>query len=167
MSISRQESFASSFHEQSFTSITQVGCFHYRWFFNIYRNKDWTHWLAVLSSSVQLLARGQMSCNMTKLTKWLCAQRRLRSAWASAKSDQSLCCQHEESLGPLLPIEHTAETLIRLGGCLGWAESSLGAHSFCWFCHVAAQIITTWQKLSPYKSDKKPSCYLEALLTCH
>ena len=26
--------------------------------------------------------------------------------------------------------------LIRLGGCPGWSESSLGAHSFCWFCHV-------------------------------
>ena len=29
---------------------------------------------------------------MTKPTKWLCAQRRLRSAWASAQSDQSLRC---------------------------------------------------------------------------
>ena len=25
---------------------------------------------------------------------------RLRSAWASAESDQSLCCPHEETLGP-------------------------------------------------------------------
>ena len=32
----------------------------------------------------------QMSCDMTKPTKWLCAQRRLRSAWASAQSDRSL-----------------------------------------------------------------------------
>ena len=31
-----------------------------------------------------------MSRLMTKPTKWLCAQRRLRSAWASAHSDQSL-----------------------------------------------------------------------------
>ena len=30
----------------------------------------------------------------------MCAQQRLRSAWASAQSDQSLRCQHEESLGP-------------------------------------------------------------------
>ena len=30
----------------------------------------------------------------------MCAQRRLRSAWASAQSDQSLRCPHEESLGP-------------------------------------------------------------------
>ena len=40
----------------------------------------------------------KMSRDMTKPTKWLCAQRRLRSAWASAQSDQSLRCPHEESL---------------------------------------------------------------------
>ena len=27
----------------------------------------------------------------------------------------------------------TAKTLIRLGGCSGWSESSLGAQSLCWF----------------------------------
>ena len=32
------------------------------------------------------------------------------------------------------------KTLIRLGGCPGWSESSLGANSFCWFCYVAAHI---------------------------
>ena len=34
----------------------------------------------------------------------------------------------------------TAKTLVRLGGCSGWSESSLGAQSLCWFCHVAALI---------------------------
>ena len=34
----------------------------------------------------------------------------------------------------------TAKTLIRLGGCPGWSESSLGAQPFCWFCHVAAHV---------------------------
>ena len=33
-----------------------------------------------------------LSHNMTKPTKWLCAQGRLRSASASAQSDQSLLC---------------------------------------------------------------------------
>ena len=83
----------------------------------------------------------QVSRDMTRPTKWMCAQRRLRSAWASAQSDQSLRCPHEESLGPNLPIKRTAKTLIRLGGCPGWSESSLGAYSFCWFCQVAAQVI--------------------------
>ena len=32
----------------------------------------------------------------------------------------------------------TAKTLIRLGGCPGWSESSLGAQSLCWFCHEVA-----------------------------
>ena len=32
------------------------------------------------------------------------AQRRLRSAWASAWSDQSLRCPHEETLGPYYPL---------------------------------------------------------------
>ena len=41
----------------------------------------------------------------------LSAQQRLWSDWADA--------------------ERTAKTLIRLGGCPGWSESSLGAHSFC------------------------------------
>ena len=50
----------------------------------------------------------------------LSAQRRLMSAWASN--------------------ERTAKTLIRLVGCPGWSESSLGAHSLCWFCHVTAQM---------------------------
>ena len=34
-----------------------------------------------------------------KTNKMACAPRELRSVWATAKSDQSLCCVHEESLG--------------------------------------------------------------------
>ena len=83
-----------------------------------------------------------LSRDMTKPTKWLCAQRRLRSAWVSAQSDQSLRCPHEETLGPYLLIERPAKTLFRLDGCPGWSESSLGAHSFCWYCHVAAHVFS-------------------------
>ena len=42
----------------------------------------------------------KLSRLMTKPTMWLCAQRRLRSAWASAQSDQSLHCPHKERLDP-------------------------------------------------------------------
>ena len=66
---------------------------------------------------------------MTKPIKWLCTQRRLRSAWASTQSDHSLRCPHEETLCPQLHTERTAKTLTRLGGCPGWSESSLGAHA--------------------------------------
>ena len=56
---------------------------------------------------------------MTKTTKWLCAQRRLRSAWASAW----------RMLGSLCTTQRTAKTLIRLGGRMSgslathWADS--------------------------------------------
>ena len=79
----------------------------------------------------------KMSCLMTKQTMWLYAQWRLRSAWASTQSDQSLRCPHEERLSPYLPTERTAKTLIRQGGCPAWSESSLGARSLFWFCHEA------------------------------
>ena len=50
----------------------------------------------------------------------------------------------------------TAKILIRLGGCPGWSESSLGTHSFCWFCHVAAQMqiqkLENWQITTSWKS---------------
>ena len=51
---------------------------------------------------------------MTKPTIWLCTQRRLRSAWASAQSDQSLRCPHEERLEPRLPTERTAKAELNL-----------------------------------------------------
>ena len=53
-----------------------------------------------------------------------------------AQSDQSLCCPHEESLGPYLPIERTVKTLIRLGGYPGWSESSL--------CTYAILLVLSW-----------------------
>ena len=64
----------------------------------------------------------------TLLTSLWRAQRRLGSSWASTHSDQSLCCPHEETLGPLNSYPVSAQRgLIRLGGCPGWSESSLGA----------------------------------------
>ena len=70
---------------------------------------------------------------MTKQTKWLCAQGRLRSAWASTQSAQSLRCALNGWLRTQAFFMRTAKTLIRLGGCPGWSESSLGAQSFAWF----------------------------------
>ena len=91
--------------------------------------------------------RGQLFINivsrdMTKPTKWVCAQWRFRSAWASAQSDQSLRCAFNGQLRTQAFFMRTAKTLIRLGGCPGWFKCSLGAHSLCWFCYVAAHILT-------------------------
>ena len=66
---------------------------------------------------------------MIKPTKSLLAQRRLRSALASAQSDQSLRCALNEKLRTQAFLMRTAKTLIRLWGCPGWSESSLGAHA--------------------------------------
>ena len=55
----------------------------------------------------------------------MCAQWRLRSAWASAQSNQSLRCALNGRTQAF--FMRTAKTLIRLGGC--WSESSLGAHA--------------------------------------
>ena len=57
----------------------------------------------------------------------VCALRRLRSAWASAQSDQSSLCTQWVTKEQRL-LSRTAKTLIRLGGCPNWSESSLGAH---------------------------------------
>ena len=49
----------------------------------------------------------------------------------SAQAVLSLRCPQEESLGPQLPIECTADAQADLS--LRWAHMS-----FCWFCHDAA-----------------------------
>ena len=78
-----------------------------------------------VNSSVKV---AQLCRAMKKWQNNLCTQRRFWSAWASAQSDQSPCCPHEETLCPWLSIESTAKTLIRLGKCPGWSVSSLGTH---------------------------------------
>ena len=65
---------------------------------------------------------------MTKRTKWVCTQRRLRSTWASAQSDQSQS-GHPPSLIRVFTVR--MPRLI----CLHWV------HSFCWFCHVTAHLV--------------------------
>ena len=62
------------------------------------------------------------------------AQRRLGSAWASAESNHSLHCSHEESLGTMLPIEQTAKTQISLGIWVLAASTVI-----LLVCHEAAQ----------------------------
>ena len=82
----------------------------------------------------------QMSHDTTKPSKWVCAQRRHRSTWTSAQFDQSLRCAFNGQLRTQAFFMWTATTLIRLGGCPGWSESSLGAQPLCWFYRVAAKI---------------------------
>ena len=49
----------------------------------------------------------------------------------------------------------TANTLIRLGGCPGWSESSLGSQPHCWFCHEAAQLLVTAERHNYRQLDRR------------
>ena len=75
----------------------------------------------------------------------MCAQRRLRSAWASAQSDQSSLCAQWVAKGPSF-LHADSEDSDQTGRMpsLIWVVAS--AHSLCWFCHEAAQ-------LSAYKAS--------------
>ena len=58
----------------------------------------------------------------------ICAQRRFKSACASAHSVQSLRCPHEESLHPWLSKKHPENNLIRLRKYTGLSESLRGTN---------------------------------------
>ena len=58
----------------------------------------------------------------------------IRPVW----SESSLCAQWVAKSPSFRHAD--SEALIRLGGCPGWSESSLGVHSLCWFCHEVAQM---------------------------
>ena len=65
--------------------------------------------------------------------KWLCAQRRFRSAWASVQSDQAQWATKDPSfLHADSEESDQTERMPRLI-CLRWVHMS-----FSWFCHEAA-----------------------------
>ena len=125
------------------------------------------HLLAViwagLSSGLSTL---KLSRDMTKPTKWVCAQRRLRSARASAQSDQSLGCVLNGLLRTQAFFMQTVRSLIRLGGCPGWSESSLGAQSLCWFCHVMAQIVLALLYYAPNFEEVVGAYWFRVVRVC-
>ena len=74
----------------------------------------------------------------------------------------------------------TTKTLIRLGGCPGWSESSLGTQPFCWFffCHVAAHFLrrfcfliqvlfAEWCKTNDFRWQTSELTNLILLCACH
>ena len=76
----------------------------------------------------------------------MCAQRRQRSAWASAQTDQSFRCPHDNAFRSIGSL-----ALIRLGGFPGWSETSLDAHVIvlillCWASYYIWSIkAASWQ----------------------
>ena len=76
--------------------------FHWSWWFFLNLNGASLHRALYVHPSIVLIwlkycwkghkAPNHLSLDMTKPTKWVCAQQRLRSAWAFAQSDQSHRC---------------------------------------------------------------------------
>ena len=66
-----------------------------------FRCKNWIRVPSCCYRCLIITLAAEMSRDMTKPIKWVCAQRRLRWAWASAQSDQSLRCPHDEKCGSL------------------------------------------------------------------
>ena len=92
---------------------------------------DWNHW--------QQAEFWDLSRLMTKPTKWLCTQRRLRSAWASTQSDQS-------SLSAWRKLSSLATHWVHREDSdqTGWMPRLIWVFavrtSFCWFCREAAHL---------------------------
>ena len=83
---------------------------------------------------LSLIGWKKMSRSMTKPILWPVHSAKTQISLGSVLK---LRFPNEEAFGSWLPIKRTGKTLIRLGGCPGWSESSLGAHvilfvlSFC------------------------------------
>ena len=91
----------------------------------------------------------EMSRDMTKLTKWVKTQISLgiRPVWSV------FAVRMKKAWVLSYPLS-AQWRLIRLGGCPGWSEPLLGAHSLCWFCHVVAQSICTIKNLKILDTEK-------------
>ena len=80
----------------------------------------------------------------------MCDQQSLRSAYAYAQSDQSLCLSLEYSMTVKLLTEHHLKFLSISGGCTGSSESSHVKMPHCLKSHAAAQLLysffLTWFK---------------------
>ena len=96
---------------------------------------SWHKWFSVWNTHKIMWAASRQNQQ-----NGLCARRRLRSAWESTQSDQSLRCPHEESLGPYLPIERTAKT--DQTGRMSRLTSSLAHMPF--FGFVVRWLMQTW-----------------------
>ena len=102
-------------------------------------------YMFVYTCILDIWVRVYMRHDMTKPATW---QNQQNGCAPSKDSDQP---GHSPSLIRVFAVRmkkhqvlsyalSTQRRLIRLDGCPGWSESSLGAHSFCWFCHVVAHM---------------------------
>ena len=58
------------------------------------------------------------------------------------------------------------KTLIRLGGCPGWSEPSVGAHSFYWFCHETAHFSNSESERVAIQGESRQIYYVLMSFDC-
>ena len=75
---------------------------------------------------------------MTKLTKWHVRQAKIQISLGICPVWSVFAVRMKKPCILSYPLS-AQWRLIILGGCPDWSESLLGAQSFCWFCHEAAQ----------------------------
>ena len=90
----------------------------------------------------------------------MCAQRTLRSARASAQSDQSLRCPHEEILDPWLPIKCKRRLWSDLADAqanlsLRWAHSHFAGFDMSWLIYACKPISRKRKVLSLCQTFKQ------------
>ena len=92
-----------------------------------------------MSYFLLLLKRFKWATARQNRQTYMCAQPTLRSAWASAQSDQSSLCPQWVAKGPRFPYGDGADWPE-----WAYAHANLSLHwthwLFCWFCRIAAQI---------------------------
>ena len=117
----------------------------------------------------------KMSRSTTNQNNDTCSPQKRRSVCESAQSDQGLRCALNGQLYTPDFFMRTAKTLIRLGGCPGWSESSLGAQVillflffFCFFSCSGPNIVNvTFALLAEMESQWESDIFIDKRLIGH
>ena len=107
-------------------------------------SRTWSH-LHVICDMIWNNKYWQERCNYKWAAAWqnlqneLCAQRRLRSVWASTQSDQSSLCTKQVAKDPRF-LHAVSEDWSDWEDAQADPSLCWGHRSFCWFCHAAAHV---------------------------
>ena len=110
-----------------------------------------------MHSNVKHQFQKNLSRLMTKPTKWLCAQRRLRSAWAFAQSDQSSLSAWRKFGSLATHWAHSKDS--DQTGQLPWLICVHWAHSH-FVCFVMRRLISSFPVLFTIWKSLQSSCIL-------
>ena len=87
--------------------------------------------------SFSMQSFNKMSCDMTKPTKWLCS---LDQPGHPPSLIRVFAVRMKKAWALSYPLSEQRRLWLDWANAQADLESSMGAHSFCWFCHEAAQM---------------------------